>query len=94
MIVTDTGVGISKKDLPHIFDRFFRCDPSRSQTGTGLGLSLAKAVVDAHNGSIDVDSEVGGGSTFRVFFPISFDTKTPSPVEDSGRFYRSPKNKK
>ena len=68
MTVTDTGIGISEKDLPHIYDRFFRCDPSRSQTGSGLGLSLAKAIVTAHNGTIDVKSEVGLGSTFRVVF--------------------------
>lgn len=68
LTVTDTGIGISEKDLPHIFDRFFRCDPSRSTSGAGLGLSLAKAIVKAHNGSIEVDSGMGKGSSFRVVF--------------------------
>jgi heavy metal sensor kinase len=70
LTVSDTGIGISEKDLPHIYDRFFRCDPSRSTTGAGLGLSLAKAIVEAHNGRIEVESEAGRGSTFRVVFPI------------------------
>ena len=78
MTVKDTGVGISDKDLPHIFDRFFRCDPSRSQTGSGLGLSLAKAIVEAHNGTIEVESEVGKGSTFRVVLPITENEKRSS----------------
>ena len=68
LTVIDTGIGISEKDLPHIYDRFFRCDPSRSTTGAGLGLSLVKAIVEAHDGSIEVESEVGKGSTFRVVF--------------------------
>jgi heavy metal sensor kinase len=71
LTVTDTGIGISDKDLPHIFDRFFRCDPSRSTTGAGLGLSLAKAIVQAHHGSIEVDSGMGKGSRFRVVFPAT-----------------------
>jgi signal transduction histidine kinase len=68
LTVKDTGIGISKKDLPHIYDRFFRCDPSRSTTGAGLGLSLAKAIAEAHHGAIEVESEVGRGSSFRVVF--------------------------
>jgi heavy metal sensor kinase len=68
MTVKDTGIGISEEDLPHIFDRFYRCDPSRSQTGAGLGLSLAKAIVTVHHGTIEVQSEKGRGSTFRVVF--------------------------
>ena len=64
--VQDTGIGISAKDLPHIFERFYRCDPSRTQAGTGLGLSFARAVARAHNGDITVDSTPGKGSTFTI----------------------------
>jgi heavy metal sensor kinase len=64
--VRDTGRGISAKDREHIFERFYRCDPSRSQAGTGLGLSFARAVARAHNGQISVTSAGGEGSTFTV----------------------------
>jgi heavy metal sensor kinase len=62
--IRDTGIGISTADKPHIFERFFRCDPSRSRTGTGLGLSLAMAIARAHGGEITVTSEPSKGSTF------------------------------
>jgi len=67
--VQDTGTGISADDLPHVFDRFYRCDPSRSTSGSGLGLSLAKAVAEAHNGHVAVSSNVGEGSRFQVIIP-------------------------
>jgi heavy metal sensor kinase len=67
--VQDTGMGIRAEDLDHIFDRFYRADPSRAQAGTGLGLSLVQAVVTAHGGHIDVDSSPGKGSTFTVSLP-------------------------
>jgi heavy metal sensor kinase len=67
--VQDTGIGISKTDLPHIFDRFYRCDQSRSQAGIGLGLSLALAIARAHGGGISVSSEPGKGSTFSAILP-------------------------
>lgn len=66
--VQDTGTGILKEDLPHIFDRFYRCDQSRSEGGSGLGLSLAKTIVEAHGGNITVDSRPGKGSAFTVTF--------------------------
>lgn len=66
---SDTGMGISEVELPHIFKRFYRCDRSRSQAGTGLGLSLAQAIVHAHAGSITVSSRPGKGSIFRVVLP-------------------------
>jgi heavy metal sensor kinase len=69
--IRDTGIGISEQDLPLIFDRFYRCDPSRSQAGTGLGLSLTRAIVQAHGGHIDVTSNPGQGSTFTVVLPKS-----------------------
>lgn len=70
LVVEDSGVGIAGSDLPHIFDRFYRCDPSRSESGSGLGLSLAKAVAEAHGGTIEVISEPGKGSTFITLFPV------------------------
>jgi heavy metal sensor kinase len=67
--VADTGIGISREDLPHIFERFYRCDPSRSQAGTGLGLSFARTVARAHGGDITVSSSPNHGSTFTVILP-------------------------
>jgi len=68
--VQDTGAGIQPHDLPRIFDRLYRGDHSRSQRGLGLGLSLVKAVVHAHAGSIEVESTPGRGSTFILRLPI------------------------
>jgi signal transduction histidine kinase len=65
----DTGIGISEKDLPNIFERFYRCDRSRSQAGIGLGLSLAKAIANAFGGSIRVESTQNKGSAFLVALP-------------------------
>ena len=73
MVFQDTGIGIRGEDLPRIFDRFYRCDPSRSASGTGLGLSLAQAIVQAHGGGITVRSEAGRGSTFKVTLPQNGD---------------------
>lgn len=67
--IKDTGVGILKKDLPQIWNRLFRSDHSRSQKGLGLGLSLVKAIIRAHNGRIDVISDPGKGSTFTISLP-------------------------
>lgn len=70
--VMDQGKGISAQDLPHIFDRFYRADKSRSKTdGYGLGLSIAKKVVETHNGSILVKSIEEKGSAFIIHFPLS-----------------------
>ncbi len=68
--VEDTGVGIPEEELPHIFERFYRCDRSRSQDGIGLGLSLAKAIVNAFGGEIRVQSVVNQGSLFTVSLPV------------------------
>lgn len=67
--VNDTGIGISKQDLPHIFNRFYRCDQSRSQPGLGLGLSLAMAIARAHDGNITATSSLGKGSKFTITLP-------------------------
>ena len=70
--VSDTGIGIPSKDLPRIFERFYRVDKSHSRRlgGTGLGLSIAKHIIAAHAGSIAVQSELGKGSEFVVTFPV------------------------
>jgi signal transduction histidine kinase len=65
----DNGIVISEKDLPNIFDRFYRCDRSRSQEGFGLGLSLAQAFAIAHRGNISVTSLLDNGSTFTLTLP-------------------------
>ena len=69
--VSDTGVGISQADLPHIFDRFFRADTSRSTEGTGLGLSIAAWIAARHKGRIDVTSRPGVGSRFVFVLPLT-----------------------
>lgn len=67
--VRDNGMGIGAEDMPHIWDRLYRGDQSRSQKGMGLGLSLVKAVVDAHHGKVSVESAPGQGSTFTLELP-------------------------
>ena len=69
IIVKDSGIGMSKKDMTQIFDRFYRVDSSRKSGGTGLGLSIVKQVIDLHGGEIKVDSEVGVGTTFTIILP-------------------------
>ncbi len=69
--VSDTGIGISREDLPHMFEPFFKADRSRSSGGTGLGLSISKRIILAHGGDISVTSEPGKGSTFTIRLPIS-----------------------
>lgn len=71
--ITDQGQGIAEADVPHIFDRFFRADTSRtSQTvhGYGLGLSIAKQILDRHHATVTVKSALGKGSTFVMKFPL------------------------
>jgi signal transduction histidine kinase len=69
LTVSDTGAGIAAADLPRIWERLYRADSSRNEPGLGLGLSLVKAVVNAHGGYVDVKSTVGEGSTFTVTLP-------------------------
>jgi two-component system sensor histidine kinase CiaH len=74
LIVRDTGTGIRASDLPHIFDRFYRADNSRSRKdnddGYGLGLSIAKQIIDQHGGEISVSSNLGEGTTFIIKLPL------------------------
>jgi two-component system phosphate regulon sensor histidine kinase PhoR len=71
--VTDTGPGIAPEHLPRLSERFYRVDRSRSREtgGTGLGLAIAKHVVQRHGGELRIESQVGKGSTFMLFFPAS-----------------------
>jgi signal transduction histidine kinase len=70
--VSDTGIGIPEENLPFIFDRFYRVDKSRSRTsgGSGLGLSITRAIVEAHNGNIEVKSKPGVGTQFIINLPL------------------------
>jgi len=70
--VTDTGLGIEKRDIPRITERFYRVDKSRSRAsgGTGLGLAITKHIVIRHNAKLVVDSEINKGSTFKIVFPV------------------------
>jgi len=87
--VVDNGPGIPVEDLPHLFDRFFQVDKTRthnhgdeagSLTGVGLGLSIAQWIAQAHGGEINVQSEPGKGSTFEVNLPLAASSSTSSQV--------------
>lgn len=71
LLVEDHGVGIPKVDLPHIFDRFYTVDKSRSRKlgGVGLGLSIVKLIMEKHRGKVSVESEMGKGSIFTLSIP-------------------------
>ncbi|MBZ2175549.1 HAMP domain-containing histidine kinase [Schnuerera sp. xch1] len=71
IIVEDNGIGIKEKDLPHIFERFYKSDMSRNRNiaGTGLGLSITKALIDAHGGEISVESQIAKGTKFIILLP-------------------------
>ncbi|MEO1592048.1 MAG: ATP-binding protein, partial [Cyanobacteria bacterium J06632_22] len=77
--VTDTGMGIAPEDLPRVFERFWRADPSRNRNsgGTGIGLAICKRLVELQGGHIQVDSALGQGSTFSFSLPLA--------VAESGR---------
>jgi two-component system sensor histidine kinase BaeS len=69
LTVADNGVGIPPQHLPHVFDRFYKADQSRSQAGSGLGLSIVKAIIDRHGGTVSVRSEQGAGTVFTILLP-------------------------
>lgn len=82
--ITDTGIGVSAKDLPHLFERFYQADPSRSSAGggSGLGLSIVRAAVLMHAGSIEIQSQPGHGTRVTVRLPVSRQTaanRHPAP---------------
>ena len=71
LVVKDSGLGISEKDLPHIFDRFYRSDTARTKSGEGgygLGLPIAPKIMDKHGGKIIVDSKLNSGTTVQLIF--------------------------
>jgi len=71
--VSDSGGGIAPEHLPHVFERFYRVDPSRARAtgGAGLGLAIVKGIVEAHGGSVEARSEPGRGATFRFTLPLA-----------------------
>ncbi len=73
VVVEDCGAGIHAKDLPHVFDRFYRGDASRSREtgGFGLGLAIAKAIVEKHHGQIEIKNQRGSGTIVRVSLPCA-----------------------
>jgi two-component system phosphate regulon sensor histidine kinase PhoR len=73
IVIRDEGIGIARKHLPRLFERFYRVDKARSRKlgGTGLGLAIVKHIVQAHHGRVTVDSVLGQGSTFRIHLPIA-----------------------
>ncbi|GAB2676409.1 sensor histidine kinase [Paenibacillus thermoaerophilus] len=70
--IEDTGIGMDKDEVPHIFERFYRADPSRGKTsGTGLGLSIAKWIIDEHGGSVEVFTRLDEGTAFVIWLPLA-----------------------
>lgn len=84
--ISDEGLGIPKKDLPKIFDRFYRVDKARSraQGGSGLGLAIAKEIIKQHNGFIWAKSEYGKGSIFTIVLPYDKEAVKDDDWEEDG----------
>jgi two-component system, OmpR family, sensor kinase len=78
--ISDTGIGMDREEVPHIFERFYRADPSRGKkAGTGLGLSIAKWIIDEHHGSIEVKTCKGEGTSFTIWLPLAADVLSMMP---------------
>ena len=90
--VADTGIGIAEKDLPHVFERFYRADQARSREtrGSGLGLSIAKWIAETHNGSIDLHSQLGQGTRVTIRLPLAAELSANS--RDLPQFQELPLN--
>ncbi|MDA8096499.1 MAG: ATP-binding protein [Clostridia bacterium] len=84
VFVRDDGPGIPEKDLPYIWERFYRVDKSRSRNagGTGLGLAIVKEIIEAHGGTVQVESALGRGSTFSFTLPLDRETENPGADPD------------
>ncbi len=82
IVVSDSGYGISEEDQRQVFRRFFRSVDAteRAVQGTGLGLSIVQAIVEGHDGTIDVESVLGQGSTFTVLLPLAAATAPSAPL--------------
>jgi signal transduction histidine kinase len=91
--VSDDGEGIAPEDLPHVFDRFYRADPARrrSDTGSGLGLSISRRLVEMHGGTITVKSAPGQGTTFTITLSQRAPGTKEAPKEPRRRIHRSGK---
>ena len=87
--VSDSGVGIPEDQLPLIFERFHRADPSRSDGGAGLGLSIARQIAESHGGQIRAESTPGAGSTFTLLLPKRSRPSTPKRLEDPAPRWRT-----
>jgi two-component system OmpR family sensor kinase len=87
--VSDTGVGIPEDQLPLIFERFYRADPSRSEGGVGLGLSIARQIAESHGGQIRAQSTPGTGSTFTLLLPKRSRTSIPERLKEPAPSKRS-----
>ena len=90
--IRDNGIGIPKENISKIFDRFYQVDGShkREQEGTGIGLALTKELIELHKGKIEVESEAGKGTTFRIFFPLGKEHLRPEEIceEETDKVYK------
>jgi signal transduction histidine kinase len=81
IVVQDNGIGISPTDLPFVFDRFYRADPSRGTVeGSGLGLAIAKWIAETHQADLSVTSDALNGTCFSIRFPIAWVTEAHGPA--------------